>query len=52
MILFCVLGIVIFGLVIFLSLDARYHWTKYSNVPNMVCGIDFFLGGGGGQQTH
>lgn len=25
---FCVLGMVIFGLVIFLSLDAHYHWTK------------------------
>lgn len=25
---FCVLGMVIFGLIIFLSLDAHYHWTK------------------------
>ena len=25
---FCVFGIVIFGLVIFLMLDTHYHWTK------------------------
>ena len=25
---FCVLGMVIFGLIIFLWLDAHYHWTK------------------------
>ena len=25
---FCVLGMVIFGLIIFLSFDSHYHWTK------------------------
>ena len=34
---FCVIGIVIFGLTIFLLLDSHYHWSKSSNVPNMAC---------------
>ena len=38
---FCVIGIVIFGLTIFLLLDSHYHWSKLSNVPNMACGIHF-----------
>ena len=28
LLVFCVLGMVIFGLVIFISLDAHYHRTK------------------------
>ena len=38
---FCVIGIVIFGLTIFLLLDIHYHWSKSSNVPSMACGIHF-----------